>query len=74
MTLDDKIDEFNELIDRRKKINSFFHRQKNYEMSIKIDVKFFPIEIEDIELKKIIDDYYKKELEKVDKKLNELLK
>lgn len=74
LTLDDKIDELNRLIERRKKLRSFFYRQKNCEMVIRLKIKDYPIGNEDKESQDLIEDYYKKELEKVNKKLNELLK
>lgn len=74
LTLEDKIIEVNELIERRRALRTFFYRTKHYEMSITIDSKKYPIEYQDRELKTLIDDYYKKEIEEVDKRLNELLK
>lgn len=74
LTLEEKIDTFQKLIERKENIKAFINRCRHCEMEVKADYFVIPLRGEDKKLEEYIKEYYKKELEKVDEKLNELLK
>ena len=74
MILQDKIDEFYELIKRREKTKSLVYYSGEYPIEVIISFLKHTLAETDEELQYFICNYYKKELEKVDKRLNELLK
>lgn len=74
LTINDKIDEFNELIERREKIKSLVYYSGEYPIEVSIRFEKHTLAKKDEELQDFICNYYKKELEEVDKRLNEFFK
>lgn len=74
MTLEEKIEKIQELIERKQDITAFINRCQHYQIEIKADYSVIPLRGEDKKLEEYVKEYYKNELEKVDKQLNELLK
>lgn len=75
LTLKDKLEKVQELARRRERIKRYL-ATPDRELNLRAVDGYITIhlEAEDEGLNEYIDDYYKKELEKVEKRLNELLK
>lgn len=75
LTLKEKLEEVQKLARRREKLEIFLDGPDiRLELSLAGGYIAIYLEGEEKGLKEYIDDYFKKELEKVEKRLNELLK
>lgn len=74
LKLNDKIEEVSNLTERRKHIREFLDKCALYGIVVNAGLSEVRLKAKDEKLAEYIKEYYEKELENIDKKLNELLK
>lgn len=74
MTLEEKLYEIEKIKIRKSYVEEFLEKSKYNVITVNAGTKVFFLNKEDEELKKLIREYYTKELEKANERLNKLLK